>query len=123
MQGSQWHAAYPTLKNISRCDFFASASVSAFHICHATGLSLCSRTYGLLLSLSLLRSWRESTFSLPEAGEAVFADAAAADSGGGAVVAILTTERWNCRDRTAGWTWAGLSRKDGATRGEEREVV
>lgn len=42
---------------------FANCSVSGFHNCHAVGLSICERTYGLLLSPQRLVS--ESALSGP----------------------------------------------------------
>jgi hypothetical protein len=50
---SQWHALYPILTNKSLFSFFARAMASSPHVCHATGLEECARTYGLLLSPAL----------------------------------------------------------------------
>ncbi|KAI7091830.1 hypothetical protein KC356_g332 [Hortaea werneckii] len=52
----QWHAEYPMLTNSNLLVLFASCSVSGDHSCHAVGLSMCDRTYGLLLSPQQLDS-------------------------------------------------------------------
>jgi hypothetical protein len=95
------------LMKMSRFDFLASSRASGPHICHATGLFMCPRTYGLRLSFRRFVSFSPSPLGASAVGRFC--------------ASIASIDAWSLRscargrDRAVAGRWAVVRRVGAVT--------